>query len=294
LERLTRRFTQRIQEFIGPKIDIPAPDMNTDARVMAWIFDEYSRGNGFNPGVVTGKPVDMHGSKGRDAATGRGTMLAIREVLQFDGRGLDGISAVVQGVGNAGSWAAKLLHEAGAKILALSDSKGGIYNPHGLDPYAVLKHSAETHMVNSFEGGDAITNEELLALDCDVLVPAAIDHVITSENADNIKADYVAEAANSPTSFAAHNILEERGVQTLPDIFCNAGGVTVSYFEWAQNVQHFYWTEERVNAELEQHMSLAHRHIRGLMHQYEVPMRTAAFIGAIERVRKATSLRGLQ
>ncbi|QDG51491.1 glutamate dehydrogenase [Persicimonas caeni] len=294
LERLTRRFTQRVHEFIGPTTDIPAPDMNTDASVMAWIFDEYSNHHGFNPAVVTGKPVDLHGSHGREAATGRGAMYAIREVLERDGRGLEGTSFVIQGFGNVGSWAAKLLHEAGAKVLAVSDIKGGIYNPDGLDPLAVLEHAYETSSVVDCKNSEPVSNEDLLELECDVLVPAALGDVITEENAADIKADYVLEAANAPTSFEGDQILNERGVTVVPDIYCNAGGVTVSYFEWAQNIQHFSWPETRVNAELEKRMIAAHKHIRGLKNKHDVSLRTAAFIGAIERVREATTMRGLQ
>ena len=294
LERLTRRFTQRIHEFVGPTTDIPAPDMNTDASVMAWIFDEYSNHHGFNPAVVTGKPVDLHGSKGRESATGRGALFSIREVLEHDGESIEGTSFVIQGFGNVGSWAARLLHEAGAKILAVSDIKGGIYNENGLDPLAVLEHVYESSSVVGYDNAESVSNEDILTLDCDVLVPAAIGHVITEANAAEISADYVLEAANSPTTYPADQILNERGVQVVPDIFCNAGGVTVSYFEWAQNIQHFSWTEERINRELEKRMVMAHRHIRGLMNKYEVSMRTAAFIGAIERVREATRMRGIQ
>ncbi len=294
LERLTRRFTQRIHEFVGPTTDIPAPDMNTDASVMAWIFDEYSSLHGFNPAVVTGKPVSLHGSKGRESATGRGCMFAIREVLDFDGRSLEGTSFVIQGFGNVGSWAARLLHEAGAKILGVSDIKGGIYNPEGLDPLPLLEHVYESSSVVDYKHADNISNEELLELDCDVLVPAALGHVITQENAGDIKADYVLEAANAPVTFEADQILNERGVTVVPDIFCNAGGVTVSYFEWAQNIQHFSWSKDRINSELEKHMVDAHQHLRKLMNKYDVTMRTAAFVGAVERVQSATQMRGIQ
>jgi glutamate dehydrogenase (NAD(P)+) len=294
LERLTRRFTQRIHEFIGPTTDIPAPDMNTDASVMAWIFDEYSSHHGFNPAVVTGKPVDLHGSVGRESATGRGCMFAIREVLEYDGLSLEDTSFVIHGFGNVGSWAARLLHEAGAKILAVSDIKGGIYNPEGLDPLAVLEHVYKTSSVVDYASAENITNEEIFEIDCDVLVPAAIGHVINEGNAHDIKADYILEGANGPTTFAAHEILRDRGVTMVPDIYCNAGGVTVSYFEWAQNIQHFSWNKERINEALEQRMVKAHRHIRGLMNKYDVSMRTAAFIGAVERVRVATEMRGIQ
>jgi glutamate dehydrogenase (NAD(P)+) len=294
LERLTRRFTQCIHEFIGPTTDIPAPDMNTDASVMAWIFDEYSNHHGFHPAVVTGKPVDLHGSAGREAATGRGAMYAIREVLEHDGRSLEGTSFVIQGFGNVGSWAARLLHEAGAKIVAVSDIKGGIYNPEGLDSLAVLDHAYKTSSVVGYKNSEAISNEDVLEIECDVLVPAAIGNVITAENAHDLKCEYVLEAANAPTSFEGDQILNERGITVVPDIYCNAGGVTVSYFEWAQNIQHFSWPEERINSELEKRMISAHKHILGLKNKYDVSLRTAAFIGAVERVREATRMRGIQ
>jgi glutamate dehydrogenase (NAD(P)+) len=294
LERLTRRFTQRVHEFIGPTTDIPAPDMNTDASVMAWIFDEYSNHHGFNPAVVTGKPVDLHGSAGRESATGRGSMFAIREVLEHDGRSLEGTSCVIQGFGNVGSWAARLLHEAGAKILAVSDIKGGIYNADGLDPNAVLEHAYETSSVVGCPNSEPLSNEDILEVECDVLVPAAIGNVITEENAGDLKCEYVLEAANAPTSFEGDQILNERGITVVPDIYCNAGGVTVSYFEWAQNIQHFSWPEERVNSELEKRMVSAHKNLRSIKDKYDVSLRTAAFIGAVERVREATRMRGMQ
>jgi glutamate dehydrogenase (NAD(P)+) len=294
LERLTRRFTQTIHEFIGPTTDIPAPDMNTDASVMAWIFDEYSNHHGFHPAVVTGKPVDLHGSRGREAATGRGAMYAIREVLEHDGRSLEGTSFVVQGFGNVSSWAARLLHEAGAKVVAVSDIKGGIYSPDGLDPQAVLEHAYETSSVVNYKNAEAISNEDILEIECDVLVPAAIGNVITEENAGDLNCEYVLEAANAPTSFEGDQILNERGITVVPDIYCNAGGVTVSYFEWAQNIQHFSWPEERINSELEKRMVDAHKHLLSLKNKYDVSLRTAAFIGAVERVREATRMRGIQ
>ncbi len=294
LERLTRRFTECIHEMIGPTTDIPAPDMNTDAGVMAWIFDEYSKHNGFNPAVVTGKPVDLHGSVGREAATGRGCLYAIREVLENDGEGLDGSEFVIQGFGNVGSWAGRLLHDQNAKVKAVSDVHGAIYNENGLDTHAVYDHLKKTGSVVDFPQAEDMANEELLELDCDVLMPAAIGHVITEENADDISADYVLEAANGPCTYKAHHILEDRGVTVVPDIFANAGGVTVSYFEWAQNIQHFSWEEDRVNSELESHMVDAFRTIRGLMNKHDITMRTAAFVAAIQKVREATKQRGLQ
>jgi glutamate dehydrogenase (NAD(P)+) len=294
LERLTRQFVQRIHEFIGSTTDIPAPDMNTDGRVMAWLFDEYSSVHGFSPAVVTGKPVDLHGSVGRDAATGRGCLFAIREVLEHDGGELPGTEFAIQGFGNVGSWAGRLLHDKDAKIKAVSDINGGIYSEHGLDTHAVYQHMLETGSVVDFPGAENIPSGEIFEVDCDVLMPAAIGHVLTEENARDVKADYILEGANGPTTYAADQIFREREITCIPDIFANAGGVTVSYFEWAQNIQHFSWKEEKVNDELENHMVDAHRNIRGLMNRHDIPMRTAAFVGAIERVREATSMRGIQ
>jgi glutamate dehydrogenase (NAD(P)+) len=294
LERLTRQFVEKTHEFIGPTTDIPAPDMNTDGQVMAWVFDEYSSIHGFTPAVVTGKPVDLHGSVGRVPATGRGCLYTIREVLDYDGEGIEGTDFVIQGFGNVGSWAAKLLHEAGARILAVSDIKGGIYNENGLDPFAVEQHLDETGSVIEFDNSEPITSEELFALDCDVLMPAAIGEVITEDNAGDIQADYVLEAANSPTTTEGDKILRDRDVTVIPDILANAGGVTVSYFEWAQNIQHFSWEEDKVNLELEKHMVDAHSEVRALMNKHDVPMRVAAFVRAIQRVREATKMRGIQ
>ncbi len=294
LERLTREFVGKIHEFIGPTTDIPAPDMNTDGQVMAWVFDEYSSLHGFTPAVVTGKPVDLHGSIGRVPATGRGCLYVIREVLDYEGYSLEGTDFVIQGFGNVGSWAAKLLHEAGARILAVSDIKGGIYNENGLDPFAVESHLDQTGSVVEFENSEPIDNEALFKLDCDVLMPAAIGGVITEENAGDIQADYVLEAANSPTTLEGDEILRDRDIRVVPDILANAGGVTVSYFEWAQNIQHFSWEENKINSELENHMVNAHSEVRALMNKHDVPMRVAAFIRAILRVREATRMRGIQ
>ncbi len=294
MERLTRQFVERIHELVGPTTDIPAPDMNTDGQVMAWFFDAYSDVHGFTPAVVTGKPVDLHGSLGREAATGRGCMYALREVLEYDGRGLEDTEVVIQGFGNVGSWAGRLLHDEGATITAVSDIEGGIYNENGLDTYAVQKHVEETGSVVGYENAESLTNEEIFELDCDVLMPAAIGHVITEDNADDIEADYILEGANGPTSYQADKILDDRGIVQIPDIYANDGGVTVSYFEWTQNIQHFSWDEDKINSELETHMVDAHRTMRKLMDQYDVSMRTAAFIGAIERVRESTAMRGIQ
>jgi len=294
LERLTRRFVETTHEFIGPTTDIPAPDMNTNEQVMAWLFDEYSHFHGFEPAVVTGKPLDVHGSAGRDAATGRGCLFALREVLNHDGDTLDGTQIAIQGFGNVGSWAARLLHEAGAAIVAVSDITGAYHDPTGLDIPAVYEYAAAEGDLDGFDGATEITNDELLTLDCDVLLPAAIGHVLTEDNADDVQADYVLEGANGPTTYAADQILAERGVTCVPDIFANAGGVTVSYFEWAQNIQHVSWSEAEINDQLEERFVDAHAALRETMDAHDLTMRTAAFVNAIERVHHATEMRGLQ
>lgn len=294
LERLTRHFVNQLHEFLGPRTDIPAPDMNTNARVMAWIFDEYSQRAGFNPAVVTGKPVDLHGSYGRESATGRGVVFAIRGVFDKEGRDIRGTRFAIQGFGNVGSWAARLLYEAGAKIVAVSDQRGGIARGDGIDVHRLLKHAAGTGSVVGFEGCAEISNEQLLAIDCDVLVPAAIDRVLTAKTAADVRAKYVLEAANSPTTAGGDEILNQRGIHVIPDIYANAGGVTVSYFEWTQNMQEYRWTESTVNAELEMYMLRALREIYETMSEHKVSMRTAAFIRAVQRVRMATEMRGIE
>lgn len=293
LERLTRRFVDQISVVIGPDLDIPAPDMNTNAAVMGWIFDQYSRRYGFTPGVVTGKPVDLHGSYGREAATGRGCLIAIREVLAAAGRGLAGTTFAIQGFGNVGSWLARLLAEQGAKVIAVSDVRGGVFRGDGLDIPRLIEHAQQTGSVAGFSGTEPISNEELLTVECDVLVPAALGHVLTEKNARDVRARYVLEAANGPTSAEADDILEQRGVTCIPDIWANAGGVTVSYFEWAQNVQKFRWSERQVNETLEGHMVRAYQAIVRLICEHQCSMRIAAFALGVQRVKAATELRGL-
>jgi glutamate dehydrogenase (NAD(P)+) len=293
LERLTRRFVDQIHDFIGPLTDIPAPDMNTNPQVMGWFFDQYSLHAGFAPGVVTGKPLGLHGSVGRDAATGRGCLFAIREVLAADGKRLAGTRFAIQGFGNVGSWFARLAHAEGAKIVAVSDVKGGVFAGDGLDVPALLRHAHETGSVVGFPGAKAISNDELLISDCDVLVPAALGHVIDAKVARSVRAKYLLEAANGPCTLEGADVLDERGVVSVPDIWANAGGVTVSYFEWTQNLQQLRWSEARVNDELEKHIVAAHGEIRAVMARYACSMRTAAFALAIERVKAATDLRGL-
>ena len=294
LERLTRKFVDAIHEFIGPTTDIPAPDMNTNGEVMAWIFDHYSRYHGFSPAVVTGKPVSLHGSLGRASATGRGCMFAIREVLGHDGKNLEDQRYVVQGFGNVGSWFARLAHENGGKIIAVSDVHGAIENKNGLDIPALLQHVEAEGTVVGFSGSAAMDSAELLTTDCDVLVPAAVGHVLTEANADRVKASYVLEGANGPTSVEAESIFNDRGIIAVPDIYANAGGVTVSYFEWTQNTQQLRWSEADVNARLEHHMIDAHKRLRATMDRYNVPMRRAAFVEAVEKVSNGTTARGLQ
>jgi glutamate dehydrogenase (NAD(P)+) len=294
LERLTRRFVQQIHDIIGPQQDIPAPDVNTNAQIMAWIMDEYSKMHGFSPAVVTGKPVDLFGSKGREEATGRGVVWALEELLGDLGAGaIEGKRFAIQGFGNVGSWAARFLHEQKGRVVAVSDVKGGIRNPEGLDIPALVAHVAKTRTVQGFPGTDDVSNEELLTLDVDVLIPAALGGVLTAANAKDVRARMVVEAANGPTTPEADEVFAARGLPVLPDIYANAGGVTVSYFEWAQNIQQFTWDEERVNAELHRHMREAYATIARVARERRVPLRTAAFIVAIGRVGRATALRGV-
>jgi glutamate dehydrogenase (NAD(P)+) len=293
LERLTRRFVDQIGSFIGPDTDIPAPDMNTNPQVMGWIFDQYSKRYGFTPAIVTGKPVELHGSYGREAATGRGCLIAIREVLASAGKKLEGSSFVIQGFGNVGSWLARLLHDSGARVLGVSDVKGGIFNGDGLDVPRVLSHAKETKSVVDLPGSERISNADLLLAECDVLVPAALGHVLTERNARDVRARWVLEAANGPTTAEADEIFESKGIVSVPDIWANAGGVTVSYFEWTQNVQKFRWSEPQVNQALEEHMVTAYTGITNLMRKHGCSMRTAAFAVAAQRVKEATDLRGL-
>ncbi len=294
LERMTRRLTSELIGFIGPDIDIPAPDVYTNPQVMAWIVDTYSMNKGYLiPAVVTGKPVEIGGSLGRNEATGRGCAFVSREALKTQGMDINGATVAVQGFGNAGSVAAKVLEEMGAKIIAVSDSRGGIYCEAGLDVGAAIEHKADTGAVSGLEGCDEITNEELLALECDVLVPAALENAITADNADAVNAKIVAEAANGPTTPEAQAILDDKGVFVVPDILANAGGVTVSYFEWVQGSQMFFWTEDEVNSRLETIMVNSYYGVRAEAQRGNWNMRDAAFNVAVGRVAKAVELRGI-
>ncbi len=294
LERLTRRYATEIAPIIGPDRDIPAPDVYTTPQTMAWIMDTISMFHGHTElGVVTGKPLSLGGSKGRHEATARGCQYTTRAACAVKRISLKGAKVAVQGFGNAGSIAARLLHEDGATVIAASDSKGGIYNENGIDPEAALRHKEETGSLVGFKGCDAISNEELLELRCDVLVPAALENTITLDNAEHIRAKIVAEAANGPTTPGADRILRERGIFVIPDILCNAGGVTVSYFEWVQDLYGFFWTEHEVNSYLERTMSAAFREVHAAAEKYRVDMRTGAYITAVARVAEATKVRGI-
>jgi len=287
LDAITRSFVVGVKELIGPTVDIPAPDMNTNPQVMAWIMDEYSKFYGFSPAVVTGKPLDLFGSEGRDEATGRGVMICLEQALADKKLGLDGIRVALQGFGNVGSHAARLIAERGGKIVAVGDHLGGVAKADGLDVPALLAYASETRSVAGFPGGDAFESSDVITWDADVLIPAALEDVITKENADHVRAQIVIEAANGPTTPEAHEMLEARGVTVVPDILANAGGVTVSYFEWAQNIQQFKWDHERVVAELEKLMLKAYDGVRDVARSRKLDLRTAAFVLAVQRVGRA-------
>jgi glutamate dehydrogenase (NAD(P)+) len=294
VEGLTRRFTTEISPLIGPDRDIPAPDVNTNAQTMAWIMDTYSMHHGYTiAGVVTGKPIAVGGSLGRNEATARGAVFTLLQWARHTNQSLAGMRVAIQGFGNAGSIAATLLSAEGARIIAVSDSQGGIHNPSGLDPAKVTAWKQEHGTVIGFPGADDVSNREILELDCDVLVPAALENQITKHNAPRIAARVVAEAANGPTTPEADEILYDRGVFVIPDILCNAGGVTVSYFEWVQDMQSFFWTESRINESLREIMDRAFEAVRDMSERHEVDMRTAAYMVAVARVAEATTLRGL-
>ncbi|HWV24045.1 MAG TPA: Glu/Leu/Phe/Val dehydrogenase [Thermomicrobiales bacterium] len=294
IERLTRRFTTELMPIIGPERDIPAPDVNTNGQVMAWIVDTYAMHKGqAMPGIVTGKPLALGGSEGRTEATGRGCVFVVEEAAREMGMDLAGARVVVQGFGNVGAHAADLIDEMGAIVVAVSDSTAGIYNPNGLDLKAVHAHKAETGSVAGVPGTENITNAELLELPCDILIPSALEDQITSENATKIQARLIAEGANGPTSPDADDILHDRGIQLLPDILANAGGVTVSYFEWAQAMQGFPWTEDLVNRRLRAFMQKAYWTVRQASLDHDVTMRTGAMIGAVKRVADLTRIRGV-
>ncbi len=291
-EKLTRRFTQMISYVLGENRDIPAPDVNTDAQTMAWMMDAYSSRYGYTPAIVTGKPVELGGSYGRDAATGRGVVYCLEDAARDRGVDLQGATVAIQGFGNVGSWVARLIGSLGCRVVAVSDVRGGCYRGDGLDVQAVYDTVREGGSVVDAAGVEQISNAELLELDVDVLVPAALDRVITDRNADRVQARLVMEAANHPVTPVADAVLHSRGVTVVPDILANAGGVTVSYFEWAQNIQQYRWDEDRVNGELRKTMSRAwaNTHARAVVDA--IPLRLAAFAIAVERVERAAHLRG--
>lgn len=294
LERMTRRMTSELMIILGPNKDIPAPDMNTNAQTMAWIMDTYSMNVGHSvPSVVTGKPIALGGSKGREDATGRGCVFIILELLKRTNRSIDGLRVVVQGFGNVGGTAARLIQKEGAKVVAVSDYKGGIYRANGLDVSSVMAYAKEAGQVGGFADSDQVSNEELLELDCDVLIPAALGNQITVVNADRIRAKIIAEGANGPTTPEADRILKERGITVIPDILANAGGVTVSYFEWVQGLMEFFWTEEEVYQRLNRIMTQAFESTWNMAQNEQVDLRTAAYMLAVSRVAEAGTLSGV-
>src|SRR5439155_4159007 len=294
LERLTRRFTSEIINEIGPEKDIPAPDVGTDGSVMAWIFDTYSMNKGHSVlGVVTGKPLTIGGSLGRDEATARGALYCIRDaVAKRDGR-LDSMTVAVQGFGNVGSHLAKFLHQEGATVVAISDSTIALHNPKGIDVPAAIAYKREHRTLAGFKDAEQITNEELLLLDVDVLAPCALEQVITEQNADRVRASIVCEGANGPVTPSADAILEDKGVLILPDVLANAGGVVVSYFEWVQGLQEYFWKEVEVNAKLNDIVSRAFEETWETAQKRDMPMRVAAYGLAVQRVAEATVTRGI-
>jgi glutamate dehydrogenase (NAD(P)+) len=294
LERITRRYTAAIIDTLGPDSDVPAPDVNTNERVMAWIMDTYSMHKRHTvTAVVTGKPVEMGGSLGRREATGRGCMLVTREALKRLRMPIEGTRVVVQGFGNVGSVAAQLMENLGMRVVAVSDKSGGIYHPDGLKIRDVLQHTRQRRFLSDYKEADHISNQDLFTLDCDVLVPAAMENVITSHNAASIKARIICEGANGPTTANADKILEQNGVYVIPDILANAGGVTVSYFEWVQDRGGYFWDEDTVNQRLERIMVESFEQVAGMAGRHGINLRIGAYMLAIERVAAVHRLRGM-
>lgn len=293
LERITRKFVDAIHDVIGPDKDIPAPDMGTNAQTMAWIMNQYEKYHGFNPACVTGKPVELHGAEGREEATGRGVAIITEATLTRMNRALIGSTVAIQGFGNVGSYTARILHDMGAKVVAVSDAHGGVYNPEGLNIPDLQKHSSQTRSVKDFPAARNISNEELLAAEVDVLIPAALGGVLTERNATDVRARLIIEAANNPTTPEADAIFERRQVLVVPDILANAGGVTVSYFEWVQNRQHFKWELAEVRKRLERILTESFERVWKIAEEKKVPLRTAAYILGIGRVGRATVLGGI-
>jgi glutamate dehydrogenase (NAD(P)+) len=293
LERVTRRFVSNIKEIIGPNVDIPAPDVNTNAQVMAWVMDEYSRFYGFSPAVVTGKPIDLHGSLGREEATGRGVAFVAADIMADLGKPLQGARVSIQGFGNVGSFAALFLQQMGATVIAVSDVTGGLYRPDGLPILELFDYVRVQRTLKGFSDAEAVRGDDIFTLPCDIFIPAALGGVLDASRAKALQAEVVIEAANAPTTPEGDAIFQKRGISVVPDILANAGGVTVSYFEWAQNIQQFRWDGERVNQELKTTMAKSYRDVRNLAQSRQVPLRTAAYILALGRVAKATVMRGI-
>ena len=292
LERLSKSYMSKIDLVIGPYRDIPAPDMNTNAQVMAWMMSEYGKKHGHTLAIVTGKPVALGGSLGREEATGRGCVYIVKEACKDYGIDIQNSICVIQGFGNVGSNAAKFMHEEGSKVVAVSDVQGGIYNPKGLDISALVKYRDENSTVTGFPGSEKISNEDLIELPCDILIPAALEGVIHSENAPRIKAKLIVEAANAPTTIKADEILESKGIPVIPDIIANAGGVIVSYFEWVQNLQQFTWDLDEINFKLKKKINKGYRDVFDYSKDNNLSLRTAAFAYAIERVIEVVKMRG--
>lgn len=293
LERITRKFVDATHDIIGPDSDIPAPDMGTNAQVMAWFMNQYQKYHGFNPACVTGKPLELHGSEGREEATGRGVATLTAAFLQRLKQNVEGATIALQGFGNVGTFTAQFLHAKGAKIVAVSDQYGGVSNREGLDIPALLQFAREHETVKGFPGGSPISNDELLTSAVDVLIPAALGGVLTKNNARDIRARYIVEAANNPTAMEADEIFEQRKLPVLPDILANAGGVTASYFEWVQNRQHFRWDLARVRTELDRILLEGFEKVWKIAEDKKVSMRTAAYLLGIGRVGRATVLAGI-
>jgi glutamate dehydrogenase (NAD(P)+) len=294
LERITRRYTAEIYEFIGPERDVPAPDVNTNEQTMAWIMDTYSMHQRHTvTAVVTGKPYELGGSKGRTEATGRGCMIVTMEALRRFGLAPENTRVIIQGFGNVGGMAARLMSRQGFKVICIIEYDGAVYNPHGLDVEALMQHRSETGSIRGFPEAEEVDRDEALLMDCEVLVPAARENVITSHNAASIRAKILCEGANGPTTFAADSILTEKKVFVIPDILANAGGVTVSYFEWVQDRQGYFWNERQVNRRLEEIMVASFHDVIGFAEKHQVNNRTAAYMLALDRVANAIRRRGL-
>ena len=292
LEALTRRFTLSISHVIGVTRDVPAPDMNTNAQIMAWMMDAYSSRYGYSPAIVTGKPLDLGGAPGREAATGRGVVYVLEAAARHWDLDMTAMRVAIQGFGNVGSWAAHELHDRGVKVIAASDVTGGVHRAAGLDVPQLVSWAAAHRPFNELPDVDHITNDELLTIDCDVLIPAALGEVLHGDNADEVRARIVVEAANNPTTPEADKVLADAGVRVIPDVLANAGGVTGSYFEWAQNIQQFRWKEERFNTELADMMIRAFTSTVTFAERHNTSLRKAAFAIGIERVARAARLRG--